>query len=262
MNRTEKPQVFMIGQTVLIPEGVTRFLDAVGVQTPGTMTENLMKGSQGEALIELAGRSCYKSYEVGLNPNIKKIRSDRKKYIGNILKSGHGSVLEHSTVTFAFVNVSRVFTHEIVRHRAGTAFSQESLRFVRMEEIPFWIPPSLSDGGVPDHIESTIKSIERDYAVLVKHFGIEEMTSFTDKKAITSALRRILPIGLSTCIIVTANHRAWRHIIEQRCSGHGEEEIQLVISAVAAYLITSFPVLYQDMKFESDGVWTFEHSKI
>ncbi len=245
-----------------MPGGIAGFLTAAGVTGAGSMTENLMKGEQGEALIELAGRACYKSYEVGLNPNIKRVRADREGYIGNILKSKHGSVLEHSTVTFAFFNVSRVFTHEVVRHRAGTAFSQESLRFVRMTEIPFWIPPSLDDGPVPSLVEDTVEAIEKNYAILVEHFGIEKMTTFVEKKAITSALRRILPIGLSTCIIMTANHRAWRHIIEQRCSGHSEEEIQTVISHVAAQLNSMFTSLYQDMTFKGDGKWVFEHSKI
>ncbi len=262
MKLTNEPQVFLIAQTRLHQGGVVGFLTAVGVEDPNEMTGHFVTGEQGEGLIELAGRSCYKSYEVGLNPNVKKIRKDRAVYIGNILKSKHGSVLEHSTVTFAFFGVSRVFTHEIVRHRAGTAFSQESLRFVRLTEIPFWIPPSLDFGDAKGVTVETVEAIEKNYQYLVDYFGIEKMTDFNQKKALTSALRRIIPIGLSTCIIMTANHRAWRHIIEQRCSGHSEEEIELVMHKVAATMITEFPSIYQDMTMESIGVWTFEHSKV
>ena len=260
MKLSHEPQVFLLASTRLRLEGVEAFLKAVGVNNHMKMTGQYEVGEQGEGLIELAGRSCYRSYEVGLNPNVKKIRKDRKGYIGNILKSKHGSVLEHATVTFAFLGVSRVFTHEIVRHRVGTAFSQESLRYVRIEEIPFWIPPSLE--SAKNAVTETVEGIEKNYQYLVKYFGIEEMKSFSQKKALTSALRRILPIGLSTCIIVTANHRAWRHIIEQRCSGHGEEEIELVMHKVAARMIVEFPSIYQDMIMEGKGVWTFEHSKI
>jgi len=60
------------------------------------------------------------------------VRSDRREYFENLLRSAHGSVLEHAGYSFALRNVSRVFTHELVRHRAGSAFSQESLRYVRL----------------------------------------------------------------------------------------------------------------------------------
>ena len=76
----------------------------------------------------------------GLNANVSKVREDSAEYLRNILKSGHGSVLEHANFTFLFHNVSRVFTHELVRHRAGAAYSQESMRFVRLTDIPFWFP--------------------------------------------------------------------------------------------------------------------------
>ena len=64
----------------------------------------------------------------GANPNVSKVRADRREYFANILRSAHGSVLEHANYSFALRNVSRVLTHELVRHRAGSAFSQESLR--------------------------------------------------------------------------------------------------------------------------------------
>ncbi len=262
MKLSPEPQVFLLASTRLRLDGVEAFLGAVGVDDHMGMTGCYEAGEPGEALIELAGRTCYRSYEVGLNPNVKKIRKDREGYIGNILKSKHGSVFEHATATFAFFGVSRVFTHEIVRHRAGTAFSQESLRYVRITDIPFWIPPTLDCGDSKGTVTETVEGIEQNYQYLVRYFGIEEMTDFNHKKALTSALRRILPIGLSTCIIVTANHRAWRHIIEQRCSGHGEEEIELVMHKIAARMIVEFPSIYQDMVMEREGVWTFKHSKV
>src|SRR5262245_24717498 len=108
------------------------YLEAVG----GTAWLDRLDGADGsgesaETLIEFAGRLCYRSWEPGLNPNVRKIRTDRGEYFENLLASGHGSVLEHANFTFVFHHVSRVFTHELVRHRAGSAFSQESLRYVR-----------------------------------------------------------------------------------------------------------------------------------
>src|SRR2546426_5807383 len=92
--------------------------------------------SDSEELIEIAGRVCYRSFGVGLNPNITQIRSKSRDYFRNVIQKGDGSILEHASITFALMWVSRVLTHELVRHRVGTAFSQESLRFVRAKSIP------------------------------------------------------------------------------------------------------------------------------
>ena len=74
--------------------------------------------------------------EAGLNKNVSKVRTDHDEYLRNILKQRHGSVLEHVTYSFVFHNVIRVLTHELVRHRPGVAISQESMRFVRLDDIP------------------------------------------------------------------------------------------------------------------------------
>ena len=82
-------------------------------------------------------------WEPGLNPNVTKTRTDQAEYFINLMRSGHGSVLEHANYSFVLYDISRVATHEIVRHRAGSAFSQESLRYVRLTDIGFRVPPAL-----------------------------------------------------------------------------------------------------------------------
>lgn len=96
--------------------------------------------SDGAILTELAGRRCYMSLQENLNPNVKRIRRDFEDYLDNILDSGHGSVLEHTFFTFAIENVSRVLTGELNRHRVGSAISEGSMRFIRFDDIPFWMP--------------------------------------------------------------------------------------------------------------------------
>ena len=68
--------------------------------------------NSGELIVEFAGRACYRSWEPGLNPNVTKIRTDQREYFANILRSGHGSVLEHASYSFALRNVSRVFCYD------------------------------------------------------------------------------------------------------------------------------------------------------
>jgi len=124
------PEVFLLARPSLNIQGLHDYLRAIDV--PEWTTD---ASSDAEAIVEVAGRSCYRSFAPGLNPSVTKVRNGNKDYLENILKVQHGSVLEHATWTFVFFNVSRILTHELVRHRAGVAISQESLRFVRLTQV-------------------------------------------------------------------------------------------------------------------------------
>src|ERR1700744_5596912 len=138
------PQVFLVARPAGDVEGMRAYLETVGGSSGLDMREESRESlKDGELLAEFGGRMCYRSWEPGLNPNVTRIRTDQEAYFANVLKSAHGSVLEHANYSFAFRNVSRVFTHELVRHRAGSAFSQESLRYVRLTDIGFPVPPAL-----------------------------------------------------------------------------------------------------------------------
>lgn len=134
------PSVHLVGVPKLSMPAVQDYLAAVGAKKYRVTAEDAAG-----ALIELGGKLCYKAWEPGLNPNVTKTRSDHYEYIANVLKQAHGSVLEHAQFCFIFQNVSRVFTHELVRHRVGVAISQESLRYVRLTELGFWTPSILKE---------------------------------------------------------------------------------------------------------------------
>jgi thymidylate synthase (FAD) len=199
-----------------------------------------------ETLIEIAGRLCYESFEVGLNPNVTRIRGTNREYLENILRKGDGSISEHGTATFAFLNVSRVLTHELVRHRVGVAISQESLRYVRLREIKMWLPDEL---GEPQReaMVAAAKSSEEAYLRLVDSLSWDTMP-MDQKKRLTSALRRILPDGLATNIIWTANHRTLRWVIEMRTDPSAEVEIRMLFDEVARICTRDWPNLYQDFE--------------
>jgi thymidylate synthase (FAD) len=215
----------------------------------------------GELLVEFGGRACYRSWEPGLNPNVSKVRTDQREYFANILRSAHGSVLEHSNYSFAIRNASRVFTHELVRHRAGSAFSQESLRYVRLTDIGFRMPPALEP--VREQVLSIVEQLEEFQLSAAKALGIdEEGVPFHVKKEITSALRRLAPIGLSTDIVWTANARTLRHVIEMRTAEGAEEELRLVFDSVARIMQVEAPGLFQDFVCQDDGSWVPEYRKV
>ena len=89
----------------------------------------------------------------------------------------------------------------------------------------------------------------------------EEGLPFNVKKLLQSANRRLMPIGMSTAIVVTSNHRNWRHLIEMRTASFAEEEIRVVFSEIAGQLRAHFSAIYQDMKVDDDGI-TFEHGRV
>src|SRR5881409_4431542 len=140
--KSTRPVVVKIGETRIDRAGVEQMLKALEVSGEGTQRFEKAPDT-GETLIELAGRICYESFEVGLNPNVTRIRLNPKDYFENLLRKGDGSVAEHAWVSFALIGVSRIMTHELVRHRVGIAVSQESLRYVRPKEIQMWLPDDL-----------------------------------------------------------------------------------------------------------------------
>jgi thymidylate synthase (FAD) len=261
--RETRPQVFLIARPSVDLAGMRAYLESVG---GASWLDRRVEESDGspnaaEQLVEFAGRACYRSWEPGLNPNVTRIRTDQAEYFANILRAQHGSVLEHANYSFALRNVSRVFTHELVRHRAGSAFSQESLRYVRLTEIGFRVPPALEP--VRDQVVSLVEQLEEFQASAAEALGIDdEGVPFHVKKEVTSALRRLAPIGLSTDIVWTANVRTLRHVIEMRTAPGAEEELRLVFDDIARTMKAEAPNLFQDFERHDDGSWVPENRKV
>lgn len=220
--------------------------------------------SDAEALVEFAGRECYRSWEAGLNPNVTKVREDSHVYLGNILKSGHGSVLEHANFTFILHNVSRVLTHELVRHRAGAAYSQESLRFVRLSDIPFWCPDwAMDDVVLMEKIIRWLETTEKLQVWMAEYFKLDEPgVSFHEKKHKTSFMRRCAPEGLATGIVATFNIRTIRHIIAMRTALGAEEEIRFICDKIAHLALEAVPELMQDYHVNEDQEWVPDFLKV
>jgi thymidylate synthase (FAD) len=258
-----RPTVYVIARPSVDLDGMRGYLKSVGGESWLDMRteDDGPPPNAAELLIEFAGRTCYRSWEPGLNPNVTRIRADKDAYFANLLRSGHGSVLEHATYSFALRDVSRVFTHELVRHRAGAAFSQESLRYVRLTDIGFRVPPALEP--VRDRVLEIVETLEEFQVDAARELGIDEDgVPFHVKKEVTSALRRLAPIGLSTDIIFSANVRTLRHVIEMRTAPGAEEELRTVFGQLAEIMIDEAPGLFQDFVQDADGSWIPEHRKV
>jgi thymidylate synthase (FAD) len=204
-----------------------------------------------ENLYEFAGRLCYESWKVDgefTNKNLTKVREGNKEYLENILKVNHGSVLEHGNIVILFNNVSRVFTHELVRHRVGTAMSQTSGRYVRNDDIKIWIPePFVSDADAMEKIKENILQTENLVKYLTDRFKIDEMKNFKEKKEITSSLRRFTPNGMSNNILFSFNGRSLKHVLNLRTSEGAELEMRTIFRKLQERMKKEFPNLMQDM---------------
>ena len=228
----------------------------------------------GAHLVKLCAKRCYMSFEVGLNPNITRVRRDLAEFITNILEIKHGSVLEHVVYSFALEGVSRVFTAEMNRHRAGTAISEGSMRYIAFDDIPFWIPLSIQNvEGESPHIRlakersrevfiKTFEQAQENYAQLLKIWNYrEEVKAFSQKKKLTSMFRRIIPIGVATGGVWSGNLRALRHIFTMRCSPAAEEEICLVAGLMLKKMMESEPLIFGDFHLVN-GYWTPKYIKV
>src|ERR671919_367619 len=111
--RETTPQVELIARPSIDLSALERYLKTVGGEEWLEMrTSEAGPINDGQLLIEAAGRACYRSWKEGLNPNVSRIRRDQAEYFLNILRSGHGSVLEHANYTFVISDVSRVFCYD------------------------------------------------------------------------------------------------------------------------------------------------------
>jgi len=148
-------------------------------------------------------------------------------------------------------------THELVRHRAGVAISQESLRYVRPRELRMTLVPG-SELARMSNLDEVTRALEATQAAYEKFAGetISADMGFDDKKAWTSALRRILPDGIATTIVWSANHRTLRWVLEMRTAPGAEAEMRYVFDTVGEILQRDHPLLYHDFvkKPHADGV--------
>lgn len=259
-----KPSVRLIASPKIHWRELEESMQEVGGQVWFVNRQADTSAPEAEVLVEVGGRTCYRSWAPGLNPNVTKIREDRDAYLENILASAHGSVLEHASFSFVFRNVSRVLTHELARHRAGTATSQESMRYVRLTHVPMWIPEWAQDDQVlMDAIMSHLHREEEFQRWLANYFKVDGLgVTFSYKKEKTSFMRRFAPSGHATELIWTCNVRELRHVIETRTAPGAEEEIRLVFGMVAKIMQKECPVLFADFRELSDGHWEPQWRKV
>lgn len=198
--------------------------------------------------IETIGRICYRS-------EIKLVTIETtEKFIRNLIRRGHESVIEHSCLTVIFSNVSRGFTHEMVRHRL-CAFSQESTRYVDYADSMMDLEKAELTFIYPPHqiLPSFNRDDDRTVLDELKSYGVWEIENLY--KALRTSgwqpqdARQFLPIGIASKIAVTANFREWRHIMKMRTQKVAHWEIRYVMCDLLKQLKSQIPVIFEDFIF-------------
>lgn len=185
-----------------------------------------------ERVIELAGRTCYKSED--------KITEDSaSEFIERIKNFKHESVLEHGSITVRFV-VDRGVSHELVRHRLAS-FSQESTRYcnygkdkfgneITVIDPCFWTP----DTRLYEYWYNQCRVAEAAYFLLL------------EAGAKPQEARSVLPNSLKTEVVMTANPREWRHVFRVRCAKEAHPQMREVMVPLRDEFIARWPALFGD----------------
>jgi thymidylate synthase (FAD) len=221
--------------------------------------------SPGTQLAKMAGQVCYMS----LGPN-RTTNERAPKYFENIKSSGHGSVLEHASYSFLLYGISRSATHELVRHRAGTAFSQTSQRYVDGKVLRFVERSEYQNNDLLHRLfEEEIDDAAKRYATTTSMLLQEQQggnswltgESKTDlRKRVQQVARASLPNETEAPIVFSANSRSLRHIIEMRASVHAETEIRNLFFRIFLCMALAEPILFEDYSVSelSDGTKVVE----
>jgi thymidylate synthase (FAD) len=202
-------------------------------------------------LIELAGRTCYKSEELITEESSKEFSRLR-------IKQEHESVIEHSAMTVKFI-CDRGVTHELVRHRL-CAFSQESTRYVNYKGgCTFVIPPWVLISEGEWNLEKIYQMRnEEDMELFNKpeFFWMNELLNCEEcyqnllKAGWTpQEARSVLPNSTKTEIVMTANFREWRHIFELRTSSKAHPQMQEIMRPLLDECKKLIPVIFDDISY-------------
>lgn len=205
----------------------------MNVIEPGFVIEDVINGYEILKKIERAGRVCYKSEE--------KITDDSaKKFVQNIIKSGHESVIEHEKIT-ARIICDRGVSHEIVRHRIAS-YSQESTRYCNYNADKFgneltFIKPYFWNEDIEKYSvwEKTMKCIEKSYMELIA-LGAKPQEA-----------RSVLPNSLKTEVVVTMNLREWRHFFKLRAAKAAHPQMRQIAVPLLKAFQDAIPVLFDDL---------------
>lgn len=184
-----------------------------------------------ERLVEESGRTAYLSFE-------KQKNGSEKKFIKMLIKSGHLSVLEHASATFRIKGGSRAFTHQLVRHRL-CSYTQQSQRYVDEHEFSFIEPEAIINNKEAHSLFIDFVNRAKEVYAKLSELGIKNEDA-----------RFVLPNAVESEVVVTANLREWRHIVELRGNPDAQWEIRKIAIEILKILKKHAPTVFEDFEID------------
>jgi len=197
--------------------------------------------SSSEALLEHAGRICYRS-EAGGTPEAT------ARFVSRRVQEGHESIIEHACATFEISGISRACSHQLVRHRLAS-YSQESQRYVDMSDPEWVVPPQIARDSEAlciwnDFVETAKTTYRR-----LRELGIKKEDA-----------RFLLPNATATRLMMTANYRELLHVFRLRISPHAQWEIRelcvRMLEAIYPQAPSVFGALWDELHADHPALFT------
>lgn len=195
--------------------------------------------------VERCGRICYKS-----EGNITE--DSYKKFLANLIKRGHESVIEHASVT-AIVTVDRGVTHEIVRHRIAS-YSQESTRYCNYSNGKFGGEVSFIDLRGSMELDPAVNQLPHDTKQMIFDEWFDaciESQQHYDRMlelgATPQIARSVLNNSVKADIVMTMNLREWRHFFRLRCSPAAHPAMREAAIPMLDEMYRLMPPIFEDI---------------
>ena len=186
-----------------------------------------------ERVVAMAARLCYSA--AGAEELAEKMTDEQvEKLVDKIIQMGHASTMEHVSFTFGIEGVSRVLTHQLVRHRLAS-YSQQSQRYVAEHDFEYILPPSIAERPeASERFKALMENIQQAYNDLVEA-GVPKEDA-----------RYVLANATETKIVVTMNARSLMHFFNLRCCNRAQWEIRELAYKMLAEAKTVAPLLFKN----------------
>jgi len=209
-----------------------------------------------EIVVAASAKLCYA--QIGASEIMDDLNGENSaKFLEKLMDFGHFSPLEHVSFTFAIDGVSRVLTHQLVRHRIAS-YSQQSQRYVKLDQFDYVVPPSIeansealalfneamaSDQRVYDQL---VEILEKQYLEENQKNGMSDMQakSAAEKSAIEDA-RFVFPNACETKIVATMNARSLINFFNHRCCNRAQWEIRKLADEMLKCVKGVAPTLFE-----------------
>lgn len=210
-----------------------------------------------EKLVAAAAKLCYS--KVGIDGILEGLdESKTEKFLSMLMDLGHESPIEHVSFTFGVEGISRVLSHQLVRHRIGCSYSQQSQRYVKLDQFEYIIPLQIK--AIDEARELFIDAMKRDqevydrlvdvlykqnYKKYIDEGKTEKQAAQMAEKASIEDARYVFPNACETKIVFTMSARALFNFFRMRCCERAQWEIREMATEMLKKVKEVAPILFK-----------------